>query len=338
MRPKISIPYVDNRGGTPPDLLRGYINGAKALVHAATNTYGPLGRAASAAALPLGDRASKAWLDRTRNPYRGEIGKIADVVGLSGVYLLNVCFEWGCTSGVWASADGALMRRVLDWPFPALGEHIIVVHQSGKAGDFLNVTWPGVTGVYHASAPGRFAAAINQAPMREFGSGFVGDWFRSRVAVGLGDGLPPAHLLRQVFEIAPDYASAQLLLCRTKLAVPAIFVLAGLSPEEGCVIERTETNFALRLMSRGRACATNHFEGRHDDHGKGWRARPIDSEGRLARAHELDAEAEDFSWFSAPIANVNSRLALTACPSTGALSVIGTEGESLVTEIFRWAA
>jgi len=338
MTPKISIPYVDNRGGTPPDLLRGYIAGMKALVLAATNTYGPLGRAASMAALPLGDRASKAWLERTHNPYRGEIGKIAEAVGLSGVYLLNVCFEWGCTSGVWAGAEGALMRRVLDWPFPALGEHIVVVHQSGEAGDFLNVTWPGVTGVYHASAPGRFAAAINQAPTRDFGSGFVGDWFRSRVAVGLSDGLPPAHLLRQVFEIAPDYASAQLLLCRTKLAVPAIFVLAGLSPEEGCIIERTEDRFALRLMSHGRVCATNHFEGKLDDHGKGWRARPIDSEGRLACANELGAEAEDFSWFAAPIANPNSRLAMTACPTTGALSLVGTEGESPVTEIFRWAA
>ena len=61
MRPKIAIPYVDNRGGTPPDLLRGYTAGMKALVLAATNTYGPLGRAASVAALPLGDRASKAW-------------------------------------------------------------------------------------------------------------------------------------------------------------------------------------------------------------------------------------------------------------------------------------
>jgi hypothetical protein len=156
--------------------------------------------------------------------------------------------------------------------------------------------------------------------------------------VGLGDGLPPAHLLRQVFEIAPDYASAQLLLCRTRLAVPAIFILVGPSPEEGCVIERTEREFAMRGLSGGRVCATNHFEGRLDDHGKGWRPRPIDSEGRLACANELGAEADDFSWFSAPIANANSRLAMTACPATGALSVMGTEGKSPVTEIFRFAA
>jgi hypothetical protein len=174
--------------------------------------------------------------------------------------------------------------------------------------------------------------------MREFGSGFVGDWFRSRVAVGLGDGLPPAHLLRQVFEIAPDYASAQLLLCRTRLAVPAIFVLAGLSPEEGCVIERTETHFALRLMSGGRVCATNHFESRHEDHGKGWRPRPIDSEGRLACANGLGAEVNDFSWFASPIANVNSRLVMTANAATGDMTVIGVEGTEPVTEVFRFAA
>jgi hypothetical protein len=338
MKPRISIPYVDNRGGVPPDLLRGYVNSAKSLVLAATNTYGPLGRAASVAALPVGDRASRLWLERNRNPYCDEIERIAAGIGLNGVYLLNVCFEWGCTSGVWANGDGALMRRVLDWPFPSLGEHILVVHQSGRAGDFLNVTWPGVTGVYHATAPGRFAAAINQAPMRAFGSGFVGDWFRSRLAVGLGDGLPPAHVLRQVFEIAPDYASAQLLLCRTKLAVPAIFILAGTSPEEGCIIERTEREFSLRVMSRGHVCATNHFVGRLEDHGKGWRPRPIDSEGRLACADAIEDNEDGFAWFAPPIANVNSRLAMTACPATGALSVLGTDGEVPVTEVFHHAA
>jgi len=29
---------------------------------------------------------------------------------------------------------------------------------------------------------------------------------------------------------------------------------------------------------------------------------------------------------------------MTACPATGALSLIGTQGESPVTEVFRWAA
>ena len=36
----------------------------------------------------------------------------------------------------------------------------------GAAGEFINVSWPGYAGTLTASAPGRFAAAINQAPLR----------------------------------------------------------------------------------------------------------------------------------------------------------------------------
>jgi hypothetical protein len=335
MQPLISIPYIDNRGRTPVDLVNSHRSSAIALVTAARRTFGAASEIASLAALPLGDRASKRWLQRTNNPYFSEITKVAEIVGLSGVYLLNVCFEWGCTSGVWFGAEGPVMRRVLDWPFPALGEHIVVAHQKGPAGDFLNVTWPGVSGIYQAIAPERFAAAINQAPMREYGGGFAGDWFRARIDTGRSDALPPAHLLRQVFETAPDYSSAKEVLCRTPLAVPAIFILAGIKDDEGCIIERTEAEFGLRPMTERRVCATNHFEGVVADHGRGWRARPIDSAGRLACANDLGDACGEFSWFAPPIANVNSRLAMTASPATGVLSVIGTEGVRPVTEIFR---
>ena len=64
------------------------------------------------------------------------------------------------------AADGPVLRRTLDWPFPGLGRLVEVTRQRGAAGDFLNVTWPGFAGVLTAVAPGRFAASINQAPMR----------------------------------------------------------------------------------------------------------------------------------------------------------------------------
>jgi len=331
MKPLVTIPYIDNRGGTPVDLLRAHAGSAHALVHAAAGTYGAAGRLASLAALPLGDRISRRWLERSANPYAGEIGQMAETLGRDGVYFLNVCFEWGCTGGVWDTEDGPLLRRVLDWPFPALGEHVLVVHQKGPAGEFLNVTWPGVTGLYQASAVGRFAAALNQAPMREYGAGFVGDWLRSRFAVGRRAALPPAHLLRQVFETAPDYGAAKEMLCRTPLAVPAIFLLSGTRAGEGAVIERTEDAFVLRPLSESRVCAANHFESRRE----GWRARPIDSEGRLASAERLSADADGFAWFANPIANPNSRLAMTALAANGALAVMGTEGTVPVTEVFR---
>jgi hypothetical protein len=325
----ISIPYVDIRKGTPFELLKAHLSGAHALVAAASGTYGPLGQIASLVALPLGDRASEIWLERAKNPYLDEVRAMASLLGRSGVYFLNVCFEWGCTSGVWRTPEGPLLRRVLDWPFPALGEYLLVAHQSGPAGDFLNATWPGVSGIFQASAPGRFAAALNQAPSRERGYGFAGDWLSARVALRDNAGLPPAHLLRRVFETAPDYDSAKRMLSETPLAVPAIFILAG--PEEGCVIERVEDGFVVRETHEGRVCATNHFIGR----AQGWRARPIDSAGRLDQALGLSGTEDDFAWFTPPIANANSRLAMSACPKSGMLSLIGTNGAIPVTETFR---
>jgi hypothetical protein len=331
MKPLVSIPLVDIRSGSPLDLLKSHAASAHALIAAASYTYGPAGRAASLAALPLGDRASLRWLEKNRNPYLGEMRAMAAVLGRRGVYLLNVCFEWGCTGGIWDTADGPLLRRVLDWPFPELGEHLVVAQQESPAGTFLNATWPGITGVFQASAPGRFAAALNQAPMRVHGFGFAGDWLRARLVTQRSTALPPAHLLRRVFETAPDYAAARRLLCETPLAVPAIFLLAGVRAGEGCIVERTEEAFVLRGIEGGRVCAANHFV----DQGAGWRARPIDSAGRLAAALAAGTSADDFAWFRPPIANANSRLAMTAVPATGALALMGTQGTVPVTEIFR---
>jgi hypothetical protein len=36
----------------------------------------------------------------------------------------------------------------------------------GPAGEYYSVTWPGYVGTLTALAPDRFAAAINQAPLR----------------------------------------------------------------------------------------------------------------------------------------------------------------------------
>jgi hypothetical protein len=334
MQPLVKIPYTDIRGYTPFELLYLHRRGARTLVEGAKRTFGEASRLTSALAMPWADRASRRWLEKSGNPYLHEIAASAESLGLPGVYTLNVCFEWGCTSGVWHSEGSPLLRRVLDWPFPSLGENIVVAHQKGPAGDFFNVTWPGYSGVLQATAPGRFAAAINQAPMRRRGAGLAGDWALGRMAVGRNFALPPSHLLRQTFETAPDFAAAKQMLCATPIAVPAIFVLCGMHSSEGCVIERTEGAFAVREMADGHVCATNHFESKLNEAGHGWRARPIDSHGRMICARTLGA-SPDLSWFAPPIANVNSRLALTANAANGSLLVMGTAGATQVTEIFR---
>ncbi len=328
-----TIPFVDLRGYTPLELLFLFRRQAHFLAHDALAMLG--GRAARLMA-SAADSASRRWLEKTNNPYLPEISLIAQSLHTPGTFLLNTCLEWGCTSGAWASDTGPLLRRVLVWPFPRLGEFPVVAQYSGKLGDFLTITWPGFSGVLQAMAPGRFAAAINQAPMKKRGAGLVGDWLVGRFKVNANPALPPVHLLRHVFETARDYMAAKSMLTTTPIAVPAIFTLTGTRSGEACVIERTEDDYAVRELAAGRVCTSNQFESRLND--SGWRPRPIDSAGRYAQALAIPACAPGFSWFTPPIANRNSRLVLTANAASGALKVMGTFGQRPVTEIFAWAA
>ena len=331
-----TIPLVDVRAGGPRQLVRDYPERTRALVKASRRTLGFFSELVSCAVLPSGDKISRDWMASTRNPYLDEIDDYAKNLGIAGVYALNICFEWGCSSAVYAKDGGPTLARVLDWVFPKLGENIIVAHQQGNAGDFYNATWPGVSGVFQAMAPGRFAASLNQAPMRRHRLTYVGDWVKNRRRVFQTTALPPAHLLRKAFEEAKDYAEARDMLARTPVALPVIYILGGTKSGEGCVIERTENDFVLRHMENERVCASNQFETRLDLTGHGWRARPIDSAGRVRQARTLPLASvnDQFQWFAPPIANPHTRLAMLACAGSGTLSVFGTQGEKMVTEVF----
>lgn len=336
MQPLVKIPYVDLRGHSPLELLFLFRRQAHILLDGALSLVGQgPGRVLAA----VTDRASRHWLEKSHNPYLDEIALIAEAMRRPGAYVMNTCLEWGCTSGAWAGPNGPMLRRVLDWPFPRLGEFPVVAQFRGRPqaknlGDYFSITWPGFSGVLQAMGPGRFAAALNQAPRRKHAGGFAGAWIAGRFRTGVTHALPPAHLLRRVFETACDYLSAKAMLTMTPIAVPAIFTLSGTRAGEGCVIERTENAYAVREFTDGRVCAANQFDSHLAGSELGWKARPIDSAGRLALATALPGEVEDFSWFSAPIANVNSRLVMIANAATGLLKVMGTAGAEPVTEIF----
>jgi hypothetical protein len=114
----------------------------------------------------VADPFARGWLRRSGSPFLDEISAIARTLGRPGIWLLHGAYAFGCTALADDGPDGPVLRRTLDWPFPGLGRLVEVVRQRGPAGDFLNVTWPGFAGVLTAVAPGRFAASINQAPMR----------------------------------------------------------------------------------------------------------------------------------------------------------------------------
>lgn len=188
------------------------------------------------------DRISLAWLLRQTDPYLEEIRHVASFIGSPGAYFLNTVYEWACSTSVGAdpAGDGARMIRVLDWGLAGLGRHVVIARQETAHGHFYNATWPGYAGVLTAMAPGRFSAAINQAPRVPVSGIQIIDQLVTRLRVlRSNDTVLASHLLRRVFETAPDFAAALAMLAdpRIKLAMPALFVLAGVEPHEGCVIE-----------------------------------------------------------------------------------------------------
>jgi hypothetical protein len=101
-------------------LVRDHPERAKELIDASRKTLGLFSEIVSHVLLPSGDRISRDWLIKTKNPYFDEIKYYADHLGVPGIYALNICFEWGCTSAVYAKEDGPTLTRVLDWMFPRI--------------------------------------------------------------------------------------------------------------------------------------------------------------------------------------------------------------------------
>jgi len=199
--------------------------------------------------LPVMDALTRRWLHRSRSPYVGEVEAIAAALGFPGIWFLNGSYEWGCTS-VARDEDGVpWLARTLDWPFHGLGRRLEIARMRGAAGEFLNVTWPGYVGTLTASAPGRFAAVINQAPLwRRTDTPWLRPYDIAANALRTWPirFCPPDHLLREVFETCGNFGAARRRLETVPIARPVIFTLVGCERGECCVIERTEEGFASR--------------------------------------------------------------------------------------------
>ena len=268
--------------------------------------------------LALADWRSRGWLARNETPYAQEIDRIAKRVEAPGAHALNVAHEWACTT----AALGPVLLRALDWPFHGLGREVVVARHSSAAGPWLNVTWPGFVGVLTGLAPGRFAAAMNQAPLRHRTRIFAIDWLIDRAKVGASRALPPTHLLRQIFETARNFDHAVALLRDTPIALPALFALTG--PDgQAAIIERQERS---AIVHKGSGVMANHWLNAE------WHGRPrgIDSPGRWRGLSRQIGEAPDglgqgFAWLRPPVLNRLTRLAAVLDPAAGTLQLIGLE-------------
>ncbi|MCC6890775.1 MAG: hypothetical protein IT536_19795 [Hyphomicrobiales bacterium] len=292
---------------------------------------------AAAAALPALDAITRRWLRRSASPYVADIEAIASTLGIPGIWFLNGCYQWGCTA-LARDQDGVpWLARTLDWPFPGLGRAVEIALMQGPAGPFHAIGWPGYVGVLTATATGRFAAAMNQAPLRrrtrrpwlrpyDMALNSVRSW-RIRF-------MPPDHLLRQVFETCQDYDEAKRRLETIPIARPVIYTLVGCRHGECCVIERTEQTFTTRLEQT--FAANDWLIG-----DPGWEARTradlivscTYEEAATAsreRARQLgnwrgSLESMQFDWVTPPVLNPYTRLAVAMCAARGLVRAQGYE-------------
>jgi hypothetical protein len=288
--------------------------------------------------VPLLDGMARHWLVRSASPYVGEVRAIAATLGFPGIWFLNGSYQWSCTALAREENGAPWLSRTLDWPFPGLGRFVEIARMQGDAGEFYNVTWPGYVGALTAFAPGRFAAAINQAPMKRRTQTRTLRLYdlaaNAIVTMRHARAIPPDQLLRRVFETARGYAEARCLLETTPVARPVIYTLAGGRAGERCVIERTEQGFHTRT----------------DDHGAAndWLDSQPEWEGRIGASKVLSCTFEEaalysrarregqalwngsfdrdsFGWVVPPVLNPYTRLAVEINPARGILRVVGFE-------------
>jgi hypothetical protein len=289
--------------------------------------------------LPAMDALTRRWLQRSYSPYIAELEAIAATLRFPGIWFLNGTYQWGCST-VAREEDGVpWLARTLDWPFPGLGRHVEIARMRGAAGEFVNVTWPGYAGTLTACAAGRFAAAINQAPLwrrtrkpwlrpYDLAANALCTWpIRFR---------PPDHLLREVFETCRDFGEAKHRLETVPVARPVIFTLIGCERGERCVIERTEEGFASRVEDtstandwleskspwEARVCATRLFKSSPEE------ATAYSCARREALASWPQPFGEcDFAWVRPPVLNPFTRMAVEMCAASGTLRAVGYELE-----------
>lgn len=321
-----TVPIVDVREGGPPAHARQRRNQALAL-RAACLGWLPCGGLLARLADPL----ARWWLRRSASPLIGEIDAIARNLGQPGVWLLHGAYAFGCTALADESAEGPVLRRTLDWPFPGLGSLVEVTRQRGEAGEFLNVTWPGFAGVLTAVAPGRFAASINQAPMRRrTTAGWLLwlDYALNAVESFAGSRRPPPeHVLRRAFETCVTFDEACRLLAQEPVARPVLFLVIGCAAGERMLIERDGDQ--ARLHRDGTVVANAW----RDPSAPGWRPRvcgegtPVENNRRrvAAMAAWTDRHPPHLAWAVQPVVNACTRVAVEMCAASGRLLVSGWE-------------
>lgn len=191
---------------------------------------------------------------RSGGLYRGEIASWAEAlsVSLGTATILNCAYElshlrwpklFGCTAGVrWVDGLGMVHVRSLDWPLATMGAATRLFRFRRGEREFVSVGVPGHVGVLSGMLPHAYSVTINWAPPVAFPCFDFG----------------PAFLLRDTLETCDSYDAAVRTLTETGLSTSVFFTVCGTEREQGCVIERTQSEAVVRPMPGPVLVQANH--------------------------------------------------------------------------------
>lgn len=280
------------------------------------------------------DALAHEWLRRNPTSYLSEIESVADHLNLDGAYALNLAYEvdFLCTAHVGEdSTKVPIIRRTLDWGFPAMGRHVLVAKRKERAGEYFDVTWPGLAGTLTAMAPGRFALALNQAPL------FMG-WTNWEFGAELRNTLrvlfmknrtPPLQLLRRICDEAGSFDEALDMLKSANVTKGCLISIIGPASGQMARVEIGKDDTPPIVTHGAGAFANNWLE--PDERWRG-RACAIEADPRADSATrreiiELRAGVSNapFDWVAWPVLNRYTCIAVEMSVGQGFLRVIGLE-------------
>jgi hypothetical protein len=188
--------------------------------------------------------------------------KPEDVLAANLIY--DVTTLIGCSSFAYQGEFGMEHGRCLDWDFPNdyLKKYVGVYEMPGDVTDYKSVTWPGLLGTFTAVKPKGFSVSVNQVTSPR-------SIWDALLALSQG-AYPVSWAVREVMETAEGYKDAIDQLKSIPLLAPALFLVCGVTKEEGAVvIERTPTKANVRWCdSNFTLSVTNHtkiFEQEEED-------------------------------------------------------------------------
>jgi hypothetical protein len=138
---------------------------------------------------------------------------------------------------------------------------------------------------------------------------------------------PAPHLLRHVFDACATFDEAVEMLTTAPLARPTLYSIAGASPSQACLIERTRTD---AVVKHGNVTIANGWHPTSPPRDGYWMprgtlVRGVNDSDLRRQCLEDEEPCDAFDWLREPVLNGFTRLAVETSAASGELRVLGFE-------------